>query len=103
MGEIALASIIAAILVTWLRSRDRFHIGPAVVIGAIASFFVLLLIVGPISEAIQHSMTEIVGRMLVGLLGFTALGLFVEWTVEKVRDRQFRRLANGWLRRNPSE
>jgi hypothetical protein len=103
MGEIALASIIAAILVTWLRSKDRLHIGSAVVIGAIAVFFVLTMFGGPISEAIQYGMTEIVGRLLVGLLGFTALGLFVEWTVEKVRDRQFRRLANGWLRRNPSE
>jgi len=103
MGEIAFASIIAAILVTWLRSTNRFHIGAAVVFGVIAMFFVLLMIGGPISEAIQYGMTEIVGRMLVGLLGFTALGLSVEWTVEKVRDRHFRRLANGWLRRNPSE
>jgi hypothetical protein len=103
MGEIALASIVAALLVTWLRSKDRFHIGSAVVIGAIVMLFVLLMIGGPISEALQYGMTAIVGRVLVGLLGFTALGLFLEWTVEKVRDRQFRRLANGWLRRNPSE
>jgi amino acid permease len=103
MGEIALASIIAAILVTWLRSKDRLQIGSAVVIGAIAMFFVLLMIGGPISDAIQYGMTDIVGRALVGLLGFTALGLSVEWTVEKLRDRQFRRLANGWLRRNPSK
>src|SRR5262249_10252524 len=103
MGEIALASILAAILITWLRSKDRYHIGSAVVIGAIALAFVLLMIGGPIIEAIQNGMTEIVGRILVGLLGFIALGLFLEWTVEKIRDRQFRGLANGWLRRNPSE
>ena len=88
LGEIVIASGVTAILLYWLQSKDRFRtVGAALIIGAIIMFFSLLVTGGPISHAIEVSVTDYVAPVLQTAFLIFLLLMAGEWALDKIRGR----------------